>query len=95
VNSIKELEKPLHDKKGKLTLEGFRVLVESINNPTQHIVVDLGINKFKALLNTIPGITKAMKNDQIRQYKNKAWGEYTEIAKHSGSFPIHNTEYCS
>lgn len=86
---------PLHDKMGKLTAEGFRVLIASTNSPAQHFVVNMGINAFKRYVRTIPGITKSMINDQVRRYKSKAWGEYSELVKHKGSFPTHNAEYCT
>lgn len=85
---------PLHDKMGKLTAEGFKVLIASTNSPAEHFTVDIGINAFKRYVRSIPGITKAMINDQVRRYKSKAWGEYTELVKHKGSFPTHNAVYC-
>ena len=88
------VEKQLHNDDGGLTLHGLSVLQAEINNPVWHFSVDLGINKFKKYIKTVPGFSKHMVNDQIKRYRLKAWGEYTELVDHKGSFPIHNPAYC-
>ncbi len=65
-----------------------------LDNRNNHFTVDLSIKKFKNFIRAIPGMTKAMINDQVRRYKLKGWSEYAEIIKHKGSFPTHLSTYC-
>ena len=84
-------EKSLKDEKGNLTQLGIETLIKARQSPVEHFTVDIGINKFKAYVRSLPGFTKKMVNEQVRSYKKKAWGEYRELVNYRGSFPTHFT----
>ena len=78
-----------HDKQGNLTFEGQQALRMAQNGPQEHHMVNLGITGFKRMVNSIPMLSKGQRSEQIRKYKQKAWGDFAEIIKYKGSFPAH------
>jgi hypothetical protein len=79
--------KGLHNEDGSLTAKGLNALRAALNSPIQHTTVDLGIKEFKRFLKRIPMMTKSLFNQQVREYKDKGWGEYAKTIKFKGSFP--------
>lgn len=87
VSYVEGTRRGLKDKKGNLTIQGIETLRETVNNPIWHTPLHLGIKEFKRFLKRVPMVTKQQYQQQVREYKAKAWSEYDKIVKYKGNFP--------